>query len=215
MDILNSFITNQKRKLTEDKKKIDSSGSRKYIRRGEFDRIRAEEYRKEQEEKEKEKMKDVDEPVEESSDRSEEVEKENEKQLLPAEVISRLKMRGEPITLFGEEDEDRLNRLLKLEERKPFNYNNSNGFDFLEAMKREGDIYDLDPLVKMRKTLELEDPDFKIEDREPEGDCDHVWFFLREQLEEMRLELEEMPVHMRRTDMGPTLNHSLTIAETS
>ena len=105
---------------------------------------------------------------------------EDSKKLEDSEVKWRLKKRGEPITLFGEREKERLDRLLKLEGRKPFDYENdteTKGSQFLEAMKRESEIYEEDPLVKMRRIMEAEDPDFKIENRKPMNEYEEVLFF--------------------------------------
>jgi len=97
-------------------------------------------------------------------------------------VRKRLIVRGEPITLFGECDEDRSARLKQLELTEPMEYIKGNGLvgsEFIKAIKMEGENFEEDIEVIKKKKEEKEDPDFKIENREPTCPEEVVLFYFR------------------------------------
>jgi len=146
---LQQEIQNQKRKLESDDKR-----PKKYVRRGEAEKEAEEAYLKEQEEKNKQK---------EEAERLKigEIKKqyaiaqnklEVPQEIPPEEVKKRLTKRREPITLFGENDEMRAERLRHLERIDPMEYIETNEFEGSDFLRRmEDDEYEEDIEVQKKK----------------------------------------------------------------
>jgi len=121
-------------------KKAQVSGQ-KWVKIGDIEKERAEQYRKEQEAKEREKQEKLKHKLEETEEYFKELEKkqkkfahgnkepnmlepspenhpEGEPPIPKSDVIKRLRARNQPITLFGETDWMRYERLMKVETEK-------------------------------------------------------------------------------------------------
>lgn len=97
--------------------------------------------------------------------------------ILPREeVIQRLRARREPITLFGETDLLRAERLRKLELKEPMEYIEGVESIFNQTIREGSD--DEEEASLLAKLME-QDPDFVIEDREPKNDQERVLFWCR------------------------------------
>jgi len=182
---------------------------KQYVKRGELEdrkKIqRLEEFaveEKKQKEKEEEKLKEILEtykvPVKEET-KVEEV-------VLPREeVIRRLKARNLPITLFGEDDVARAERLRQLELKVPMEYIQAGEFegsDFLKAMENAEVDEEEDIEVQKKKKAEEDDPDFKIENRQPTGTEEEILFFFREIVRDMGLQLDSRTAAEKNTALG-------------
>ncbi|KPJ02445.1 DNA replication licensing factor MCM9 [Papilio xuthus] len=137
MDILKAEIA-RKRKLIEEKNILNSS--KKYFKRGEL-------IAKEQEEYFKKYGLKPEEPQSESKDDEEKANiqenesKQTESATLPrTEVVKRLRERGHPITLFGENEVQSFRRLRRIEIQEP-EANRGLRNDFQEAMEKVDQAY--------------------------------------------------------------------------
>jgi len=98
------------------------SKKKKFIKRGEIEKIKEKEYleRMEKERQVKQAKNKVEEVVKENSEVKNEDEESPMLLRLPlSEIMRRLRARGQPVTFFGETDAQRALRLQKLEEREP------------------------------------------------------------------------------------------------
>lgn len=108
--------------------------------------------------------------------------------MLPREeVIKRLRARGEPITLFGETDIMRLERLRKLELKKPMEYIEGVESVYIQTIREEDNSDEHDILKKMNV-----DPIFVIEDREPVNEQEQVLFWGRVSIEIINNQLNNL-----------------------
>jgi len=206
--LLTTEINNRKRKLsTANESQPDAK--KKYFKRSDLERNRELQYQKEQDEKikkekEKEELKQQELKERIKKYTKHEEQKEIQESDLPREeVIKRLKARGEPITLFGEEDAMRADRLRQLESKEPVEYIKTEleGSDFLKAMDKEME-FEQDIQVQMKKKQEEDDPDFKVEIRETTCIEEEVSFFFRELIRDMGVELDSRPEAEKKTASG-------------
>ena len=118
MDGLAKLI--EKRRLDSEKKKqkvIRNNNGRKFVRRGEIERVEEEEYDEERRRASK-RRRGLEETGGEKKQKMSDEKKEESKTIVKDEVILRLRKAGEPVTLFGESDRSRQTRLEELEEKK-------------------------------------------------------------------------------------------------
>jgi len=153
LDLLENVVSSRKRKLEEDKTQQQT----KYIRIGDVERVRVERYIEDSqkiEEKKKIKEKEKEEEIKVRY-KEEVIEEKPVYQLSDEDVKKRLIVRGEPITLFGEDPEDRAARLHQLELTEPMEYIEGNelvGSDFIKAIKMENEKCEEDiEEIKKRK----------------------------------------------------------------
>lgn len=159
MDILKAEIERKKRQLQE---KELIGGPKKYFKREDLIKRQEEEYW----EKYNQKHKDEGSVENDSSLRNQEtLKKPEEERILPRkEVIRRLRERGEPVLLFGEDESVAFQRLRRLEILEP---EIDHGFrnDFQEAMEKVDQAY-LDEILKTQGKTEdgKSVNDVKVED---------------------------------------------------
>lgn len=141
MDILKAEIA-RKRKLLEEKNIIDPNKNKKYFKRGELLAKEQEEYfkkygpvSKDTNESEHEKKSEI-----LTRQESNESERTDTVSLSRLEVIKRLRERGHPILLFGENETQSFRRLRRIEIQEP---EANRGFrnDFQEAMEKVDEAY--------------------------------------------------------------------------
>jgi len=207
MELLKAELAeSKKRKLVD----VERPGPKKFVKRGEIEKKKKEVYLKEQKLLEERRKKKEEERLKQLL---EEIPKKDQKEqqvpvpILPKkEVIRRLRVRSEPITLFGESDLDRAERLRKLELKEPMEYLEGSSNEYAETAKdiqieeEDFEAEELDYLQKKRN--EDEDPDFKVDDKEPTCDEEKIWFFFRKLLREWQLELDSRPATEKRTAEG-------------
>jgi len=118
MDALAKLIQKGRGDVEKKKKKvIGNDGSRKFVRRGEIERVEDEEYEEERRRRASKRRREED-GREENKKHKMEKEGGEESKLLPFdEVISKLRSVGQPVTLFGESERSRQSRLEELEEK--------------------------------------------------------------------------------------------------
>jgi pre-mRNA-splicing factor 18 len=117
--------------------------------------------------------------------------------------MKRLRLRREPITLFGESDIQRAERLRKLELKTPIEYIQSDGSEFLKIIREEEDKEDQDEGIEAQlQRVQDEDPDFKKEDRPATCIEEEILFFFRKAWWEWHDELDRRPETERRTAQG-------------
>ncbi|XP_037296918.1 pre-mRNA-splicing factor 18 [Manduca sexta] len=142
MDILKAEIA-RKRKLLEEKNILDPSNKKKYFKRGELLAKEQEEYfkkygpRNQEEEGTKQDIKD--EKVDTKQD-NKEMEHTETVSLPRTEVVKRLRERGHPILLFGENELQSFKRLRRIEIQEP-EANRGLRNDFQEAMEKVDEAY--------------------------------------------------------------------------
>ena len=157
MDFLKAEIERKQKQLQQLK------GDRKYVKRGDIEKKRVEEYWKEQQALEQEriakkrKLIDAVVPVEEKL--KEMIPTEQEEMPVQGEVIRRLRSRGLPIRLFGESDDQRWKRLKDAESSE---------------IKALGQTNELKSLLKVTDTVLAESSakGDKVEQEEPEIQVD-------------------------------------------
>jgi len=196
MDFLKSIIDEEiskKRKLI-DEAKTDKSNKKKYIRRGEIEKLEEKKYQEsiEKEKKEKEeklkKKKEHEEQYYSSSPSKKDSKNDNNKNdkslnnnddddadnltkifenISQEEVIKRLRSHGEPIRYFGETDQERIVRLRHLEAAEEKTEGQQN--EFMHAMEDTDRNLDLEAL---KKQAGIEDDDEKNKKRKDYSDVD-------------------------------------------
>jgi hypothetical protein len=99
------------------------------------------------------------------------------------EVMARLRERGEPITFFAETDLQRAERLRKLELAQPMEYIATDGGDFVKIIRDEEEQEQT--LEEALQKKEDDDPDFKLENREPANTEEQILFLFRVRLSQL------------------------------
>jgi pre-mRNA-splicing factor 18 len=203
MDLL-AEIQNRKRKLEE----IGAVKDKKYVKKGDLEKERVKQYYEEQrklEEKKNKKKEETKPAIEAPAPEEPKEEKVIQVTLPRKEVKRRLRVRNEPITLFGETDELRFERLRLLELKHPMEYTEGSGErpDFLKSLREQEEIED-DPelLQKQKKDLAEEDMYFKDDGTEPKTREETIWFFFRQMLAEWEVELDKRPEQEKRVAQG-------------
>ena len=161
MDFLQAEIERKAKQL----KQNEVTADKKYFRRGDLERQKADEYKRKQEEKISARLgkhgREEDEGK--SSDIFAKKRKNSEDEaaalnLLPKdEVVRRLRERGEPIRLFGESDQEAAKRLKLLEMLAP-DINKGLRNDFREAMEQVDQDY-LDDMLQQQQGTSSQDAD--------------------------------------------------------
>lgn len=117
--------------------------------------------------------------------------------------MTRLRMRGEPITLFAELDIQRAERLRKLELKTPMEYIQGDGSEFGKIMREEEERDPEDTeLEQQLQKVQDEDPDFKIEDRAPACVEEEILFYFRKAWWQWHEELDRRHDLERRSAQG-------------
>jgi len=132
MDFLKAEIEKRKRKQNEIPIVEDAVPTKKYIKRGELDKVTDKKYFEELEQERKRKEEIKKKELEEQEKQQQQFDaltkkkpQQSEEDTLqvylkdPEEVIKRLRARGEVVIFFGETEEERAKRLQKLEELEP------------------------------------------------------------------------------------------------
>ncbi|XP_028417708.1 pre-mRNA-splicing factor 18-like [Dendronephthya gigantea] len=161
MDFLQAEIERKAKQL----KQNEVTTEKKYFRRGDLEKQKADEYKRKQEAKVSAKLgkHGLDAEEEKSSDIFAKKRKNSEDEaaalnLLPKdEVVHRLRERGEPIRLFGESDQEAAKRLKLLEMLAP-DINKGLRNDFREAMEQVDQDY-LDDMLKQQQNTSTSDAD--------------------------------------------------------
>jgi len=145
MNILAEEMQKHKRKRPE-----SENASNKYQKRADFDREKVEQHKREEEvkkqkakEKEEQKHKQILETYKLPTTKMEE---KSAPSLPKEEVIKRLRVRNVPITLFGEDDNARAERLRELELKEPMELlpQTLEGSAFFQAVKLEEEEEDVE-----------------------------------------------------------------------
>jgi len=193
----------------QNKYETNNNSKSKYVKRGDIEEQKKQELIKENvvkerklKEKEEQKLQEIieiyKEPVKE--------EPKVEEVILPREeVIRRLRARNVPITLFGEDDVARAERLRQLELKVPMEYIQAGEFegsDFLKAMENAEVDEEEDIEVQKKKKAEEDDPDFKIENRQPACSEEEILFFFRELVRDMGIQLDSRTAEKKNTALG-------------
>uniref|UniRef100_A0A6B2LAC3 Pre-mRNA-splicing factor 18 n=1 Tax=Arcella intermedia TaxID=1963864 RepID=A0A6B2LAC3_9EUKA len=196
----------KKRKATDSPQ--EQSNAKKYKTRAEIIAAQEEQYKKELEEKkirEKLKQEEYERELAERYKVEEIIEEKTEEIQLPSsEVIRRLKVRNLPITLFGEDDASRAERLRQIELKEPMEYIKAGEFegsDFLKALENS-EVFEEDIEALKKKKADEDDPDFKIEQRQPQGTEEEILFFFREVIYRMGQKLETRSPAEKLSAMG-------------
>jgi len=212
MDVLMSAVNIHKRKRDE-----EETSANKYAKRSDLEREKQVQLLKEDEEKiriakekEEKKMKELLERYKVLGQKADEKDAVLDKD----EVIKRLKLRGVPITLFGEDDAARAERLRELELKEPMEAmpETLEGSAFMKAtMQTEED--DEDILTQKKKRTEEADPDFKIDNITPTCPEEEVWFYFRGLVHQMGDRLKNRPEQERKSAQGrmETTKHKQTM----
>jgi len=201
MDVLMGELNKHKRK-----REAVQPTANKYQKRAELEHEKQEQLNKEEEEKrrklkEKEKQKER-EITELYKIKNQKTEERHLEILDREEVIRRLKARNCAITLFGEDDATRAERLRELELKEPMESlpETLEGSAFQKAAQQEEDEEDIEIQKKNKK--EEEDPDFKIEDKQPTCQEEFVLFYFRDLVHKMGTQLKERPEEERKSVAG-------------
>jgi len=160
-------------------------------------------------EKEEQKLKQIVETYKLTTTKTEEV----VAPVLPTEeVIRRLRARNVPITLFGEDNNARAERLRELELKEPMESlpETLEGSAFQKAMQQEEEDEDVE--TQKKKKQEEEDPDFKVEQREPTCSEEIILFYFRELVDLMGSRLKSRSEEERKSGQGrmDTTKHKQT-----
>jgi pre-mRNA-splicing factor 18 len=194
MSFLLEEISNLKRSRSDSQ---SNDPTKKYVKRSHFEEKRVQEYEKAQSERDlKRKIKEL--------AKLDTIKKEykcaeaNEVKVISLpeeEVKKRLRLRRQPITLFGESREVREERLLALEFAEPnIPYEKAKEFEgseYLKKLQEMEDENDEDLEVQKKKKEEIEDLNFKIELRDPTSLEEEILFFFREAVRDMGLAIEK------------------------
>lgn len=135
-----------------------------------------------------------------------EVERKVEVVALPVEEVrKRLKLRRQPITLFGETNEMREERLLALEFAEPnipdFDQKSEyEGSELVKKMEEDEDEEDFE--VQKKRKEEHDDVNFKILDRDPVGPEEEILFYFRELVRDYGLMLERRSENEKKSATG-------------
>lgn len=201
---LKEEILNKKRKLEE----LGIYKQQKYVKRAELEQERIKQYLEEQKKiEEKRKMKEEAKLKERSAVSPPRQQPANEQKketlnLPRREVKKRLRARGEPITLFGETDEERAERLRQLELKEPMEYVEGVGSEFVKSIKEENEEGDDPEMLKHLKQEQEEEKEFKEDGKEPTCDEEKVWYFFRRLLREWGQQLDARPELEKKTAQG-------------
>ncbi|EGG22339.1 putative RNA splicing factor [Cavenderia fasciculata] len=192
---------------------------KKYKTRGEIEREEREKKedekrKKEQEILEKRKKEQEEEQRIEKEKQDKEKEKQNDQDfILPKSlIIKRLRLRGHPITYFGETDQDRAERLRLLEENEPVEYHQGEN-DFAKLLKEiddDGDdVHDEDGKKKKKDTDYLDqdnEDDLKVEAKKSKDG--NIYYFLWRLLKDWQQHLDERPDEEKKSRQG---KHAMAI----
>ncbi len=131
------------------------------------------------------------------------------------QVVLRLRQRREPVTLFGESDWQRYQRLHHLDERAPIEYIEGMDNEFAREVKevereeeKRGNGEDEDFLVTRKKQLEDSVDDLGVEDNKQDKNDknkikgDSILNLLKTMLSEWEQELNDRPDTDKRTAQG-------------
>ncbi|KAH3745964.1 pre-mRNA-splicing factor 18 [Pelomyxa schiedti] len=194
---LHDEVARKRRSQTETK----PPASKRYMTRGDLERERERKYLEEQNAKREAEQKLLRERVQNTlrsvSEPEEKQETEGPELLLPVrEVMARLRQRGQPITLFGEDDHQRAHRLHKLEEREPMEYVAGTDNEILKSIRamETGD----EP--KKPKENECGAP-FVIPDKCATVE-EEIMVFFKKLLNDWNEQLAEKPEAERRSSQG-------------
>lgn len=196
MSFLLDEISNLKRARSESQGNAND-GAKKYVKRSHFEEKRIKEYEKVQ--AEREQIKKEKELVKLDTLKKEyKVPVVNEVKIvaLPEEEVKkRLRLRRQPITLFGESKDAREERLLALEFAEPnIPYDKQKEFEGSEYLKKLQEMEDdceEDIEVQKKKKEEVEDLNFKIELREPTSIEEEILFYFRVVVRDMGIAVEK------------------------
>jgi len=187
------------KRLKTDQEPEANNARKKYIKRGELEKEREIKYLAEQEEESKKRQQNV--QATEQKDKKAHTETPEHvvvPDLTVEEVIRRLRSRGEPITLFGESDIDRLKRLRKLEEREPVERNVGMDDDFGHTLRELTKHPEESNKNKEKKEEIVEEPDMsKVKTKE-----DFILAILKKLLKEWNMELESRTDIQKRAAQG-------------
>ncbi|KAI0077257.1 Prp18-domain-containing protein [Panus rudis PR-1116 ss-1] len=214
MDALKAEIMLKRKTLEE----LPTAGRpTKYIRRGEIERLKEEQERKEREEKERKQREE-----QERRDREEAERRARKVYSLrdtaspdPAssvaisndEVIRRLRAKGQPIRLFGESDKDRRLRLRALElieEKEHERHGGQN--DFKKALEDVESRAHKDSEVEKSRRKEVKDTpeilDLDLIKTDPDKLYPIIYYALKRTLKEWEEWMDDRPESVKRTTQG-------------
>ncbi|EMD33295.1 hypothetical protein CERSUDRAFT_57173 [Gelatoporia subvermispora B] len=225
MDALKAEIA-LKRKAIQEDPVLNGARPTKYMRRGELERLKEEQERKEREEKEARER--------EERERKEREEEERRRQranvrgspvpessfnISNEETIRRLRAKGQPIRLFGESDKERRLRLRALELIEEKDHERHGGQnDFKKALE---DVENVERLLKDKRAKEEETKDKGKKKEGKEGGADTaevldlglvkadpdklyplIYHALKRTLKEWEEWMDERPESVKRTTQG-------------
>jgi len=203
-----SFLLDEISKLKRSRSASLSDQPQKYVKISHYEEKRIAEYQKAQAEKEQKKKEKELEKLQslKKEYKCTDAVKEIKFIALPVEEVKRrLILRRQPITLFGESNEAREERLLALELAEPNipDFEKGKEWEGSEFHKKlEEDNYEEDFEVQKKKKEEGEDVNFKIETREPTTTEEEILFYFREVLRNMGLALEKRSESEKKSAAG-------------
>ncbi|KDQ24588.1 hypothetical protein PLEOSDRAFT_1113858 [Pleurotus ostreatus PC15] len=230
MDALKAEIATKRKALTEDP--ILASRPTKYMRRGEIEKMKEEQERKAREEKEqaertareaaqeKKVAQDLAKsqtptsrsasPAQGSTVRDAESPKpESSFSISNEETIRRLRVKGQPIRLFGESDKDRRLRLRALELIEEKGHDRQGGQnDFKKALEDVENVErELKSKTKGKKKDETDSQSMGVLDldllkTDPDRLYPIIYYTLKRTLKEWEEAMDERPDHIKRTTQG-------------
>ncbi|KAG9224788.1 hypothetical protein PTI98_010040 [Pleurotus ostreatus] len=230
MDALKAEIATKRKALTEDP--ILASRPTKYMRRGEIEKMKEEQERKAREEKEqaertareaaqeKKAAQDLAKsqtptsrsasPAQGSTVRDAESPKpESSFSISNEETIRRLRVKGQPIRLFGESDKDRRLRLRALELIEEKGHDRQGGQnDFKKALEDVENVErELKSKTKGKKKDETDSQSMGVLDldllkTDPDRLYPIIYYTLKRTLKEWEEAMDERPDHIKRTTQG-------------
>lgn len=189
-----------KRKTVE---AVSSSRPNKYMRRGDFERLKEEEERRARDTKEH-TTKSVT-PFQESQV-SESPRPESSFNISNEETVRRLRAKGQPIRLFGESDKDRRLRLRALELLEEKDHERQSGQnDFKKALE---DVENVERELrnknkeKKRGDTEVGVIDLDLVKTDPDKLYPLIYYALKRTLKEWEESMDERPEHVKRSTQG-------------
>ncbi|KAF7424334.1 mRNA splicing protein prp18 [Pleurotus ostreatus] len=231
MDALKAEIATKRKALTEDP--ILASRPTKYMRRGEIEKMKEEQERKAREEKEqaertareaaqeKKAAQDLAKSQQTPTSRSaspaqgstvrdaESPKPESSFSISNEETIRRLRVKGQPIRLFGESDKDRRLRLRALELIEEKGHDRQGGQnDFKKALEDVENVErELKSKTKGKKKDETDSQSMGVLDldllkTDPDRLYPIIYYTLKRTLKEWEEAMDERPDHIKRTTQG-------------
>ncbi|KAL0954729.1 hypothetical protein HGRIS_003682 [Hohenbuehelia grisea] len=225
MDALKAEIANKRKALQEDP--VWTARPTKYMRRGDIEKLKEEQAAKERAEKEQaavqadreaaaEKAADAKTTSRSATPRQSSEARDTESPIPESsfnisndETIRRLRLKGQPIRLFGESDKDRRLRLRALELIEEKGHDRQGGQnDFKKALEDVENVErEMQAKTKGKKKDETDSPsvgviDLNMVKTDPDKLYPLIYYALKRTLKEWGEAMDERPEHIKRTHQG-------------